>query len=437
MTHFTGVGTTEPGSFDGGHKSFNDIDNYPELTDATAGWAMRRFMPTVGPAGESKKHKNDCCYLLSNVVFNFKYVSPSYSGNYTLVYGDPASCDQTEKFRYDEGTPADGYHMGVDITCCWSVCNPDFDFTAYPTVFSVPDDKSKTSALTAIVRCGKGPGAAFSGQAVKFELESGPGTIGPSLVKNNDQGMAQSTYTVEKRGLASIRAEVQTCQSAKPVTAAKTVSVKVDSLMPDHIYAKVDIHHGHANMPWTFDDKVEMWLKLEVQGENAAITGGEGSHNARCIAADSECSIVGLSAPSFTPTGKVTKSGDSLTIEFNPNLAIVNFTYRCDFGGGDGFSRLVPAYSYLVSSVIAMHVKGTIKMEWGSFARAADRRVSAKIFRSRMYLRSSMAQRLSHDIKNGGAYAISCLFVCLKPKGSGLSTTDHGNEKWKRGAPRL
>jgi len=370
VTHFSGVGTTEPGSFGGGNKEFDSIDNSIELGTIAEGWAYH-IMQSLGPIGVAKKRIRDCCYVLKNVVFHFKFVSPAYSGNYNVVYGDPASCDKTDKLRFDEGTPADGYHMGVDVICCLSVCNPDLNLTADPDLFMVPDHKGKTADLTATVRCGNGPDAAFNGQSVKFELESGPGTVSPSLVKTNAQGVAQSTYTVEKRGIASIRAEVPTCQSAKPVTAAKTVSVKIDSLVPDHIYAKVNIHHGHADMPWTFDDKVEMWLKLEVQGDNAAITGGEGSHNARCVAADSECSIVNLSAPSFTPTGKVTKSGDSLTIEFNPNLAIVNFIYRCDFGGGDGFSRSVPAYSYLVSSVIAMYVKGTIKMEWGSFVQGS------------------------------------------------------------------
>ncbi|HPI72065.1 MAG TPA: hypothetical protein PK843_08660 [bacterium] len=365
VTHFSGFGTDAPGSFGGEGNSFSDIHHSIDLTTAAQGWAYH-FMQGYGPIGE-KKRIRDCCFQLQNVVFNFNFVSPSYSDHYTIVYGEQASCDRTEKITHDEGTPADGYHMRVDGTGCWVVCDPDFALAAARTHFFVPDDKGKTAEITATVRCGTGPGANFTNKEVALVMKSGPGRVDPPTAQTDGQGVARGSYTVERRGVAVIQGEVKSCPSQKTMTTRRTVSVTIDSLLPDHIYANVDIHHGGENMPWTFHDKVEMMLIIDIDQDNVTLKGGEGSHYATCTASDAECSIIGLSAPAFTPTGTVTKSGNMLAVAFNPNLATIFFTYQCDFGGGDGFSRLVPAYSFLVSSIIAKNVRGAVKMELGSF----------------------------------------------------------------------
>ena len=150
----------------------------------------------------------------------------------------------------------------------------------------------------------------------------------------------------------------------------ETVKGIVDSLIPDHIYANVLIRHEGEDVPWKFSDMIQMMLIIDVEEDIVTVKDGEGSHNISCKSTDAECSIINLKAPDFTPTGTVKKVGNTLEVGFNPKYAAVNFTYHCDFDE-DSFSSPVPAYGYMISSIIAKHVKGTINMKWGSFVKGS------------------------------------------------------------------
>ncbi|MBN1397608.1 MAG: hypothetical protein JXA06_06220 [Bacteroidetes bacterium] len=365
VTHFTDYGTNSSGGYNGGGHGFDNVNHSIDLSVAIDGW-IGQYMRSLGGIG-TKKRMLDCCMTLANAWFEFRYSSPGYNATITKVEGDQASCDKMENLNFSEGTPSDGYHINIRVRLCWVVCNPDLNLSISPSHFMVPDDRGKTADVSASVSCGNGPGGTFSGHSVKFVVASGPGRVDPPFAKINSSGTASGTYTVETRGTSNIRAELETCQTTEPTTATASANVVVDTLIPDHIYANVTIHHGGSDMPWTFDDRVEMMLTISIEDENVTVTGGEGSHYATCTSNDSECSIINLSAPDFTPTGNVTKNGNSLYVEFNPNLASINFTYYCDFGDGDVINSPVPAYGYMVSTIIAQNVKGTINMELGSF----------------------------------------------------------------------
>ena len=367
VTHFTDFGVDQFGRY-GGDVDFNNTTDAGQLKSKADEWSSD-YLGDIGGI-YTKKRYQDCCTYLANARFEFRFSSPSYTDVYTKGYGEQASCDRTENLTFSVGNPGLGYHVNVRVQLCWAICNPDFLLSASPDHFNVPEDKGQTAAVTATVKCGKGPGAAFSDQSVKFVVVSGPGNVDPPMTKTNSTGTANGIYTIETRGIANIRAEVQTCSSLKPTFAESTTQVVVDTLIPDYIYAKVIIDHGGAEMPWTFHDEIHMVLNLKVEDDSVTVSGGEGSHYATCISNDGYCMIVGLVTPDFTPTGTATRNGNSLDIEINPNCTI-NFTYYCDFGDDNIIDRLVPAYGYMVSSIIAQHVKGTLPMEFSSFVKGS------------------------------------------------------------------
>lgn len=320
-------------------------------------------MKSLGGIG-TKKKVNDCCFTLQDVIFKFFYSSPGYNDVYAEGIGNQGSCDMTENQNYSEGTPDDGYHVYIAIKVCWSVCDPDLNLSVSQSHFFVPDDQGKTAGVDVKVTCGNTP---FSGQSVKLVVASGPGQVDPPLAPTDAAGVVMGTYTVDTKGTSTIQAEVQTCQ-LKPTKNSTTATIVVDTVIP-YIYATVKI--SDVKEIWTFNDDVTMTLKIKIKDENVTVTSGEGSHFASCSSEEDNCSVIGFSAPDFTPTGTVTKSGKSLYVEFNPQLAPIDFTWYCVYQTGPPTSVDVPIYGNLVSSLIAMHVKGTITMEVGSFVKGS------------------------------------------------------------------
>jgi hypothetical protein len=366
VNHFSDYGTNPDGGY--GRGDFKGIHNSIHFTVAADVWA-HKFMESLGGIG-AKKRFSDCCLTLANAIFNFQYISPKYSGKYGNTYGNQTNCDRTEKLNFGEGTQDDGYRVVIDVQLCWVVCDLDLRLTVSQSHFMLPDDEGKTANLTANVTCGDGPGAIFSGQTVKFVITSGPGRIDPPLARTNGSGEATATYTVKNRGISAIRTEVQSCNALESKITTRTANIVVDTLIPDNIYANVIIHHSGEDMPWTFSDRIEMMLIIDIEDDVVSIKGGEGSHKISCKSNDADCSIKNLNAPDFSPTGKIQKIGNTLEVEFNPKLASINFTYHCDFEE-NSFSAPVPAYGNMISSIIAKYVKGSIQMELGSFIKGS------------------------------------------------------------------
>lgn len=352
VSHFTNYGSGTPGGYSGGGNSFSGIKNWLEFQTAADDWEYG-FVKSLGGLGR-KKRNNDCCFTLQEVFFRFMYSSPGYNDVYANEFGDQASCDMVDKQNYSEGTPDDGYHVYVTIRICWDVCNPDLYLNVSDDYFSLPDDQGKTAGVKLKVMCGNTP---LSGETVKFVVASGPGQIDPPLTQTDAVGVAMGEYTVETKGTSIIRTEAQTCQ-IKPTYNYTTATIEVDTTEP-FIYAIVKIRD--VKDIWTFIDTVYMYLEFSMKDENVTVTGGGGRHDASCSSSEDNCSAIGLSAPNFTATGTITKSGKSLYVEFNPGLTPIDFTWYCVHNPPTSVD--VPIYGNLVSSLIAMHVKGTVQME--------------------------------------------------------------------------
>lgn len=368
VTHFTNFGTNTTGGHSGGG-FFEPVKNATRthLTNYARMWADR-FMQDRGGLN-SKTGYADCCMDLAKAEFSFRFQSELYSDTYEFTYGKSEDCDRTESVHYSEGdydpNTGSGYNMRINVQICWVVCDPDMQFSVSPDHFEVPDDKGKTASITASVTCGSGGGSAFGGQSVKFVIVSGPGRVDPQMAQTDGSGTATGTYTVEQKGTASIRAEVQTCSAISPVITMQTAQVVVDTVIADRIDAVININHGGGDMPWTFHDLIHIINYLQVDDQNVSITGGDGLQGVTCTATATECSIRNIGAPGFAASGKVTRNGDALYVELNPTVPI-NFTYYCDFGDDDIINQPVPAYGFMVSSIIAKYVKGTLQMADGA-----------------------------------------------------------------------
>jgi hypothetical protein len=354
VMHFSDFGSGSPGSYGGGGKKFEDIHNWLELEMAINGFTYS-CIQSLGGLG-TKKRIRDCCYTLRNVEFKFFYSSPGYNQVYSIGYGDQGGCDLEEKQNYSEGTPDEGYHIYVNIKICWGVCSPEVSMSVSQSQFYLPDDAGKTSDVDLKVLCGS---EGFGGQQVELSV-SGPGQIDPASTTTDAGGTVLGTYTVTGKGTASINAQVQTCQSAKPTSGSATAAINIDSTEADYVAAIVTITHSTG--VWTFTDEVRMLSYIKIENENVTIKEEEGSHTASCTSSSTHCSVVGFSAPNFKPGAQITKIGNTLDVKFVPDCAI-NFTWHCPDLDPPAQDSPVPLYGNLVTSLIAIHIKGILPME--------------------------------------------------------------------------
>ena len=360
VSHFSTLGAGSPRNVSQRGRFFQEHDNHAFVYANFE--SFRDFVNSqIWKVGEYKVIAG-CCMRAKMLHFDVHYSALGFVDSFQESQGDANEYCFMERFNYREGGPGYTFFVRIAVQVFWEACEPMVEIDADKTHFILPEDKNETSSILAKVSCGSIP---MDEVPFTFTVASGSGRIDPPGAQTNPGGTAQAVYTPESTGDVHVEAGLKLCGNTPcgEKQVRKQIKIVVDSCTGRRLQVDALFVHKDENAPWTFRNNVIMYVDYFVEEDGSVTAGvGIGSHAVSVSSTEEDCRTHNVSAPDFHPTMTGSINGSDLTFELNPGMISCNFTYTCDFGDGDGFSRVVPAYGYLISTVLARECKGTLNM---------------------------------------------------------------------------